>query len=848
MYKKSFLLISLVLVLALTVYALAQDAEIPPAGTPLPVIDGIREDVWSASEEHDILKLDADNQPDSDADCSGIWWALWDSDYLYVFVDVKDEVLQNDSGESWQDDSVEIYFDADNDKPTSYVSTGDEYQYRAAWNTEVPEFQEYHHGNRSVPGVEFILTETDDGYTVEVKFPWEALYTEDKPTLGDLMGFDVMINDDDDGGGRDTQLSWFSTGNQAWNNPSVFGTVVLVADLKAGNPTPHQGATGVTSAQLQWMEGRNAISYNVYFGTNENPDENEFMQNQTGTQYSIAELEPATTYYWRIDVVEAGTVRTGDVWSFTTAPLTAHSPDPCDGARWIDLDTTLSWGAGMTAKTHDVYLGTDDDAVANADYSSDEYQVNQEQTIFEPGLLEAKTTYYWRIDEIESDGVTKYKGDVWRFTALGAGAGIKGEYFNNANLTGEPVLTRIDDVIDFDWGVESPDDLLEVNNFSVRWTAEIEVPYPETYTFIVNIFLSDGIRLWVNGLLLIDNWTGDEPWERRATIDLPAGQASIRVEYFDSDHRAVARLSWESPSIQRQVIPKGLFSLPVRALDASPVPGAEEVKITPILQWTAGDGAIQHDVYFSVDYNDVANADTTTPGIYRGRQDLDNTTYTPAETPLQWNYTYYWRIDEYHTDDTISRGNVWYFTTGNFVEIEDFENYSDYPPDEVWNTWLDGYDNPSNGSSAGYPDPDFVAGEHYLEDTIVHSGLWSMPIFYDNSTARLSEVTRTFGSAMRNWTANDVVTLTLFYQGDPNNMVEPMYIVVDNVVVTNNDADAALADDWTRWDIPLQSLADQGVNLNNVGSMTIGFGNKANPASGGGAGHVFFDDIRLYRP
>ena len=72
-------------------------------------------------------------------------------------------------------------------------------------------------------------------------------------------------------------------------------------------------------------------------------------------------------------------------------------------------------------------------------------------------------------------------------------------------------------------------------------------------------------------------------------------------------------------------------------------------------------------------------------------------------------------------------------------------------------------------------------------------------------------------------------------------------VVVDNVVVNNDDANAALVNIWTRWDIPLQVFADQGVNLNSVGSMTIGFGNRANPVAGG-EGHVFFDDIRLYRP
>jgi hypothetical protein len=101
MYRKLIYLISFIFVLALAGHVFAQDAEFPPAELPLPVIDGIREDVWSASEEHKILQLDADNWPDSDADCSGSWWALWDLDYLYVFVDVNDEELRNDSGESW---------------------------------------------------------------------------------------------------------------------------------------------------------------------------------------------------------------------------------------------------------------------------------------------------------------------------------------------------------------------------------------------------------------------------------------------------------------------------------------------------------------------------------------------------------------------------------------------------------------------------------------------------------------------------------------------------------------------------------------------------------------------------
>jgi hypothetical protein len=377
----------------------------------------------------------------------------------------------------------------------------------------------------------------------------------------------------------------------------------------------------------------------------------------------------------------------------------------------------------------------------------------------------------------------------------------------------------------------------------------LEIPVSDTYTFYS--ISDDNARLWIDGQLLVDNWDSDNAWaiEEAESIYLEAGWTSLRMEFFDEAGDAIAQLKWESSTIPRQIISPAALSIPVRATTPDPSNGSTEVKNSPVLGWAGGDNAAQHDVYFGADYNDVAQADVTTPGIYRGRQDLDNLEYIPAENPLDWNTTYYWRIDEVNDAEPNSpwTGKVWNFTVGNFVVIEDFEDYNDYPPNEVWNVWLDGYDNPLNGSSAGYPDPDFVAGEHYLEDTIVRSGLWSMPVFYDNSTAQLSEVTRTFDSATRNWTVDDVVTLTLFYQGDPNNVVEPMYIVVDNVIVTNDDSDAVLAEDWTRWDIPLQSLADDGVNLNAVGSMTIGFGNKANPTASGSTGHVFFDDVRLYR-
>jgi len=269
-----------------------------------------------------------------------------------------------------------------------------------------------------------------------------------------------------------------------------------------------------------------------------------------------------------------------------------------------------------------------------------------------------------------------------------------------------------------------------------------------------------------------------------------------------------------------------------------------------VLSWTPGLYADKHDVYLGNDFNDVNEASIADPrGVLVG-QNQDDVTYDPPGL-LEWGQTYYWRVDEVNeaNPDSPWKGNVWTFTTANFIVVEDFEDYNDYEPDTVWNTWSDGYGDPTNGSTAGYPDPDFFGDEHYLEDEIVHGGKWSMPLFYDNS-AGLSEVTRTLTStsSLSDWAQDGFVTLTLWYYGDAANAAEPMYVALNgNAVVTNDDANAALVTEWTQWDIPLQAFADQGVNLANVNTMSIGFGNKANPIVGG-SGHVFFDDIRLYRP
>jgi hypothetical protein len=267
-----------------------------------------------------------------------------------------------------------------------------------------------------------------------------------------------------------------------------------------------------------------------------------------------------------------------------------------------------------------------------------------------------------------------------------------------------------------------------------------------------------------------------------------------------------------------------------------------DIKHIGSLSWSSGEGAVEHDVYLATDVFDADIADTSTTDVYRGRQSA--TSYNPPEG-FDWGRGYYWRIDEVGADGTVTKGDIWSFSITDYIIVEDFEDYNDFEPYTVWNAWSDGYGVQTNGSSAGYPDPDFPAGEHYLEIETIHGGDQSLPLFYDNSVG-LSEISRTFDS-LTDWTEHGVAVLTLWYYGVEENDQEPMFVALDDAVVYNDDAEAGLIPEWTQWNIPLQEFADLGVDLTSVDSMSIGFGNKENPVAGG-SGHVFFDDIRLYRP
>ena len=168
------------------------------------------------------------------------------------------------------------------------------------------------------------------------------------------------------------------------------------------------------------------------------------------------------------------------------------------------------------------------------------------------------------------------------------------------------------------------------------------------------------------------------------------------------------------------------------------------------------------------------------------------------------------------------------------------ESYNDLDPAEtasnrIFNAWIDGYGDPTNGSLVGYDNPPFA------EQTIVHGGNQSMPFDYDNSAAGKSEATLTL-TDVRDWTENGVDTLVIWYIGDAANAAEQMYVTLNGTSrVNNSNPNAAQLDNWTEWRVSLSEFT--GVNLSNVNSITLGLSSVT-----GGAGMMFFDDIRLYAP
>ena len=470
----------------------------------------------------------------------------------------------------------------------------------------------------------------------------------------------------------------------------------------------------------------------------------------------------------------------GGLWPY------ASGPTPADGALHADTWVNVSWRPGGYAVSHDVYFGDNFDDVDSGAEST--FLGNKTDTFFVAGFpgfpfpdgLVPGTTYYWRIDEVnDTEPNSPWKGDVWSFSIP-----PKTAYFPDPADGAESV------------GVDG----------TLSWTEGFGAK-------LHTVYFGDNFDE-------VDSATGGLP---QGTLTYSPGTLKMAKTYY-----------WRVDEFDIVDTFKGdVWSFTTEGAVGSPSPanGAVDITQTPTLTWTPGFGA-SHEVYFGTDASSLE---------LKGSGNLGSESYEPGQ--LEWDTTYYWRVDEANNANTDSpwTGPLWSFTTADFLIIDDMEAYNDIEEGQpgsnrIYNAWVDGYDDPTNGSQSGHLDVPFY------EETIVHSGNKSLPLYYDNAVGK-SEATLTLTSN-RDWTVNGVDTLTIWFRGSAGNAAETMYVTLNgSASVDNDNPDAASINNWTEWNISLQAFADQGVNLANVNSITLGLSSVT-----GGTGMMYFDDIRLYPP
>jgi regulation of enolase protein 1 (concanavalin A-like superfamily) len=137
---------------------------------------------------------------------------------------------------------------------------------------------------------------------------------------------------------------------------------------------------------------------------------------------------------------------------------------------------------------------------------------------------------------------------------IGNGTGLSGAYFGNQDLTGTAVL-RQDATVDFTWAeAAAPVSGIGAGTYSIRWAGQVQAQYSQAYTF--HVLADDGVRLWVDGRLLVDQWRDQSPTEYSGTITLNAGaRYDIALEYYQIMGGARIALQWSSPSTSKRLIP-----------------------------------------------------------------------------------------------------------------------------------------------------------------------------------------------------------------------------------------------------------------------------------------------------
>jgi hypothetical protein len=528
-----------------------------------------------------------------------------------------------------------------------------------------------------------------------------------------------------------------------------------VTSKKAYEPVPADGSDFIDpqTVTLSWTKGLGTILNTVYFG-----DDFDAVANATDgqstpvTTYNPGALEPGKTYFWRVDEFdEGGATHKGDVWSFKTMPdIPVSDPNLLgwwkldEGSGVIAIDSSGHGNHGTLIRGPQWVVGHDGDAL----------QFDGARTYVDCGNDEAMNVSVFSV----SFWCNIPNTQTWNHMVS------KGSHV----ASGDPGSVN--------WGVMMVDAAQTILFETYNDTGWVGIRADTTvgeWHHVAATYDGDTMQLYHDGELAADT-TGagillDQ--SRSLTIGARSDAGGAAGAYFNGSIDDVR--FYDKVLTQDEVI-KAMQGDPTLAWNPSPANrSTPDIYKAGSLGWSPGEKAAEHDVYFGTDKGAVEDADASdTSGTYRGRQ--SGTGYTPPEGVEWGGGPYYWRIDEYSTDGTISKGNVWSFTVADFLLVDDFEEYN-AGENQIWYAWHDGLGYgtpgsdpyfPGNGTGSAVGDENTAS---YTEETIVHGGVQSMPLFYDNNKqnyAKYSEAELTL-TALRDWTQQDVAELSLWFRGYP---------------------------------------------------------------------------------
>jgi F5/8 type C domain len=511
----------------------------------------------------------------------------------------------------------------------------------------------------------------------------------------------------------------------------------------------------------------------------------------------------------------------------------ADDPDPADEAIDVPRDVVLGWISGTTAATHDVYFGTSFEDVNTASRVNPmDLLVSESQSAntYDPdGLLEFGTTYYWRIDEVNSaPDFTIFKGATWSFTAeplaypieniiatsnatsedtAGPENTINGSGLNeldqHSTVSGDMWLGNpgADPVyIQYDFGLVYKLHEMLVWNYNVQFELILGFGLKDV-TIEYSVDGTDWIAL---GDVALAQATAKSDYAANTTVDF-AGVAARYVRItVNSGYGAMGQYGLSEVRF--------LF-IPASAREPQPADGAANVSVDTALAWRAGRDAISHEVSIGTDPEALPAGDAAS-----------DSSYDPGALNLAT--TYYWQVTAIQETESWA-GGIWSFGTQAYLVVDDFESYND-EDNVIYETWIDGWVN-ETGSTVGYLSAPFA------EQTIVNSGSQSMPLAYDNAGVATAEADL---DLEQNWTTNGIQSLTLYFYGDAGNSGGQLYVKINGTKIAYDGSAANISDPtWHLWNI---DLGASGASLSNVGSLTIGI------EGAGATGVVYIDDIRLY--